>query len=215
MAIAAVDVESVKNYDHIQSTFAELLSNRLEALNMDSDLPWFEEEFDDKNLSFQSSDIVCLPTINVTERLTHIERHIQQLDVKMELILSKLSAVPCNSVAASAPMAPVYTVPAEHPSSLSPDTPSPASSPSRFQFVCPLCCKAQFTPKSHCEHLRNVIGNGVHNCRFISDHTRHQHILRLFGSAEQFVKWYYIGLPLILSNALCQVLFIHAIKCRQ
>ena len=67
---------------------------------------------------------------------------------------------------------------------------SSSASPKEFQFVCPLCQKIQFTPKSHCEHLRNVVSEGNHNCRFILDLPLHNRILVLWGSADNFVRWY-------------------------
>ena len=67
---------------------------------------------------------------------------------------------------------------------------SQCASPKEFQFVCPLCQKPQFTPKSHCEHLRNVVSDGNHNCRFILEHPLHDRILVLWGSADNFVRWY-------------------------
>jgi hypothetical protein len=67
---------------------------------------------------------------------------------------------------------------------------SPCASPKEFQFVCPLCHKPQFTPKSHCEHLRNVVSDGNHNCRFILDHPLHDRISVMWGSADNFVRWY-------------------------
>jgi hypothetical protein len=67
---------------------------------------------------------------------------------------------------------------------------SHCASPKEFQFVCPLCHKPQFTPKSHCEHLRNVVSDGNHNCRFILEHPLHDRISVLWGSADKFVRWY-------------------------
>jgi hypothetical protein len=67
---------------------------------------------------------------------------------------------------------------------------SPSASPSEFQFVCPLCLKPQFTPKSHCEHLRNVVGDGNHICRFVAEHSLHDRVQQLWGCPEQFVRWY-------------------------
>lgn len=63
-------------------------------------------------------------------------------------------------------------------------------SPGRFQFTCPLCLKPQFTPKSHCEHLRNVVGDGNHHCRFVAEHTLHDRVQKLWGCPERFVRWY-------------------------
>lgn len=67
---------------------------------------------------------------------------------------------------------------------------SPSLSPSSgFHFVCPLCLRSQMTPKSHCEHLRRVISDGLHNCRFLADHALHNNVLARFQSAESFVRW--------------------------
>ena len=63
-------------------------------------------------------------------------------------------------------------------------------SPGRFEFTCPLCLKPQFTPKSHCEHLRNVVGVGNHNCRFVAEHALHDRVQKLWGCPERFVRWY-------------------------
>ena len=67
---------------------------------------------------------------------------------------------------------------------------SPSASPGRFQFVCPLCLKSQFTPKSHCEHLRNVVSDGNHNCRFLAEHALHDRLQQLWGHPEHFIRWY-------------------------
>ena len=80
---------------------------------------------------------------------------------------------------------------------------SPLASPDRFQFVCPLCLKSQFTPKSHCEHLRNAIDEGIHVCRFNPEHAVHVKLLQLFGSSEYFVRWWASRLSCLLLLTIC------------
>jgi hypothetical protein len=75
-----------------------------------------------------------------------------------------------------------------------------AVSPSHRLFQCPLCLKHQRTLKSHCEHLKNAVGDGVRMCRFDSEHSRHDRIVRLFGSGEVFVQWYYMCLWSLLAS---------------
>jgi hypothetical protein len=124
-------------------------------------------------------------------RLEKLEQDVVQLQRGIDVIISRLPEVAPMSprrtaLSSAAPLSPLRTastivlVSAES---------SPTSSP-RFQFVCPLCFRPQLTPKSHCEHIRNAAAEGVHHCRFNSDHNRHARILEVWGSADCFVKWY-------------------------
>ena len=74
----------------------------------------------------------------------------------------------------------------------SPAVRSPMSSPSspgRFAFQCPICSHPQYTPKSHCGHIRKLIDESGY-CRLRNDVTFHVNILRQFGAVSQFVAWY-------------------------
>lgn len=108
-----------------------------------------------------------------------------KFDFLQQVILSRLPSGPAAPLSPLSPLSPRSALQSPHSSQAS----SNASSPLRFQFACPLCLKPQLTPKSHCEHVRNAAGDGVHHCRFIPEHHRHARILQLWGSGAAFVKW--------------------------
>lgn len=66
---------------------------------------------------------------------------------------------------------------------------STPSSPKGFAFRCPVCTKPQYTPKSHCGHIRNVV-DGTGYCSFRPDVPFHVQILTCFGSSQRFAGWY-------------------------
>ena len=66
---------------------------------------------------------------------------------------------------------------------------SPASPKGGFAFRCPLCTKPQYTPKSHCGHVRNVVDSTGY-CHFRQDVPFHGQVLAHFGNASSFVNWY-------------------------
>jgi hypothetical protein len=67
---------------------------------------------------------------------------------------------------------------------------SPASPSRTYAFRCPICVKPQYTPKSHCNHMRKLVSDTQGNCWFRSDVAFHTGILRCHGNASQFVSWY-------------------------
>ena len=67
---------------------------------------------------------------------------------------------------------------------------SPASPSRTYAFRCPICMKPQYTPKSHCNHMRKLVSDTHGNCWFRSDVAFHTGILRCHGNASQFVSWY-------------------------
>ncbi len=67
---------------------------------------------------------------------------------------------------------------------------SPASPSRAYAFRCPICMKPQYTPKSHCNHMRKLVSDGQGYCCFRSDVAFHAGILRCHGNASQFVSWY-------------------------
>ena len=67
---------------------------------------------------------------------------------------------------------------------------SPATPSRTYAFRCPICMKPQYTPKSHCNHMRKLVSVGQGNCWFRSDVAFHAAILRCHGNASQFVSWY-------------------------
>jgi hypothetical protein len=67
---------------------------------------------------------------------------------------------------------------------------SPASPSRAYAFRCPICMKPQYTPKSHCSHMRKLVSDGQGYCCFRSDVAFHAGILRCHGNASQFVSWY-------------------------
>lgn len=74
----------------------------------------------------------------------------------------------------------------------SPSLRSPVSSPSspgRFPFQCPICSHPQYTPKSHCGHIRKLL-DGTGYCRFRDDVHFHCAVLQHFGNVAMFVSWY-------------------------
>ncbi len=67
---------------------------------------------------------------------------------------------------------------------------SSPSSPNSFAFVCPVCANPQYTPKSHCGHVRKLVDGGSGYCRMRSDVQFHADIVRHFGDVAGFVNWY-------------------------
>jgi hypothetical protein len=72
-----------------------------------------------------------------------------------------------------------------------PSSGSSSTSPAgdKFQFQCPVCLKPQYTPKSHCGHVRNLL-DGTGYCFLRPDVPFHEGILHCFGSVAAFVSWY-------------------------
>jgi len=68
------------------------------------------------------------------------------------------------------------------------DNSSPAS-PGRFSFRCPICTKPQYTPKSHCGHIRKLV-DGTGYCCMRGDVPFHAGIMTCFGNVQNFVSWY-------------------------
>jgi hypothetical protein len=58
-----------------------------------------------------------------------------------------------------------------------------------FAFRCPLCTKPQYTPKSHCGHIRNIV-DGTGFCFLRRDVPFHFQILEYFRSPKTFAGWY-------------------------
>jgi hypothetical protein len=129
-------------------------------------------------------DAVALPApvmpCSCSARLKKLEDKVEEVQQVLNVIMSRLPSGPFTPPSPLSPRS-AHSTPHSSPASNS-------SSP-RFQFVCPLCLKAQLTPKSHCEHVRNAADDGVHHCRFIPEHHRHARILQVWGSASCFVKW--------------------------
>lgn len=73
---------------------------------------------------------------------------------------------------------------------LVPSSGSSPSSPNCFAFVCPVCANPQYTPKSHCGHVRKLVDGGSGYCRMRSDVQFHADIMRHFGDVAGFVNWY-------------------------
>jgi hypothetical protein len=131
---------------------------------------------------------------SVLHRMDRLEAAVLGLHCKMNTIIDRLPAlsapqrgsVPQSGSRLAAPMSSSRVVR----SARSRGSSSSVSPMIQHEFVCPLCCKPQQTPKSHCEHIRNIVADGYHHCRLDSEHTRHAGILAVFGSAEAFVSWY-------------------------
>lgn len=66
---------------------------------------------------------------------------------------------------------------------------SPGSPSGGYAFRCPVCMKPQYSPKSHCNHLRRIADPQGY-CFLRSDVPFHNGILRCHGSASQFISWY-------------------------
>lgn len=146
----------------------------------DRDVPYYGETYD----CGSQNDIMA-----IAKRLHSLENYVVKLDEKLEFLVQHAQAsvpasVPVQRFSFSAPMSPLSSS-----SSLTSTHSSPSPS-NRFNFQCPLCLVPQFTPKSHCEHLRNTIDPGVHVCRFDEEHKRHDRIIKLWGSGTAFVRWY-------------------------
>jgi hypothetical protein len=172
----------------VESLFAQLVAQRLRSLNRSSRMS------DDSAFGMFDSDGDAFPLYNdlpttsadIVHRLTNLEVTVASMAADLKTILMKLSPVAVGQVRGREPEVDAVTFKSQCTSS---DSSQPAS-PIGFQFMCPLCLKPQQTPKSHCEHLKNTVGDGVHNCRFIPEHSRHAKILTTFKSAQTFVAWY-------------------------
>ena len=84
--------------------------------------------------------------------------------------------------------------PERAPAAASPKTPlSNSMSPltGRFEFICPLCTRVQYTPKSHCGHIRKILDcQSSHFCQFRVDIPFHASIIHVWGDVSNFVDWY-------------------------
>ena len=180
--------------------FAQLVSHRLRSLS--EQLPMEPHYFDADAARFYDDgspfDFPCASSHE--KRLASLESIVAVMAVDLKTILARLPAQPqCDVVIAPELVVPKNSAPVcstirkvrrSRESSQSSTEQSPVASPLQFQFVCPLCLKPQQTPKSHCEHLKNAVDDGVHVCRFVQEHTRHSRILELFGNGLVFVQWY-------------------------
>jgi hypothetical protein len=171
----------------VESLFVELVAHRLRSLNRTprmSDASAFEL-FDADLDTFSLYNDIPTSSVEVVRRLSNLERAVSSMAADMKTILKQLTPVDVGQVRGRGP-----EVVASSKLPCSSSSSSPSASPKGFQFVCPLCLKGQLTPKSHCEHLKHTVDDGVHVCRFIQEHSRHDKILKSFSSAEQFVSWY-------------------------
>jgi hypothetical protein len=187
-----------------ENLFVQLVSRRLQLMQHHNIEPWdspsrgmvfnpmdasYDSESSAMDLPGSGGSCLCGP------RLDKLEKDVSRLQRGIDVIISRLpnsSAEGAGFVAA--PMTTTVFSPSSlfrtaSTSSLTSSDCSLSSSP-RFEFTCPLCFKPQFTPKSHCEHMRNTRADGVHICRFNYDHNRHARILQVWGSADCFVRWY-------------------------
>jgi hypothetical protein len=191
-----------------ENLFVQLVSRRLQLMQHDNIEPWDSPTrgmFFSHNSCDSDSSAMDLPGSGGSclcgRRLDKLEQDVSQLQRGIDVIISRLPGSSAESAGVvAAPMTPRHSVlqssaPSSpglrtaSTSSLSSSDCSSSSSP-RFEFTCPLCFKAQFTPKSHCEHIKNTIADGVHLCRFNYDHNRHARILQVWGSGDCFVRWY-------------------------
>ena len=185
--------------------FGQMLAYRLQKVVSKSQMSDYYEDFFRRDSMFEPES----STVPVTSRLDNLETEVHSLQAKMDLLLSRFLAEPRLSPEQIAVMSPARATAGSN-STSSPSSPSirgggirkkPRSHPSSsdgsdptspnvlgFQFVCPLCLKPQYTPKSHCEHVKHTVSEGVHNCRCILEHSKHSHIIRRFGSASIFVR---------------------------
>jgi hypothetical protein len=186
--------------------FAQLVSHRLRSLSeqlpMEADFfnaldPRYYDDAGPFDFQYASShekrlatleSIVAVMAVDVKTILARLPVAQSQCDergIAPEFVVRKDSAPVCSTI---------RKVRRSRESSQSSTEQSPVASnistPLQFQFVCPLCLKPQQTPKSHCEHLKNTVDEGVHVCRFVQEHTRHSLILELFGNGLVFVQWY-------------------------
>lgn len=167
----------------VECLFAQLVSRRLELWSQASPMSHaqlFDQEYSDGYpFDFPS------PSVDIGLRLSKLETAVESIDVKMVKILQLLTL--SEDVGQVRARAPEVVAPSKSHSSSRGS--SSSVSPEGFQFVCPLCLKPQLTPKSHCEHLKNSVGSGVHNCRFVPEHNRHNRIVTIFDSPDVFVQW--------------------------
>jgi hypothetical protein len=164
-----------------EKLFAELVASSLRE-RMDSD--WAGHHFD---LPDAISDRVAV----LENSLVDLKYDVASIKDSVQFIANALG-VRSSQSHQSQFVAPTVTpsaliVPAQ--ASLSPDS-SPASpGSSGYAFRCPICTKPQYSPKSHCGHMRRLAdGNGY--CSLRQDVGFHAGIVRCHGSVSQFVTWY-------------------------
>jgi hypothetical protein len=167
----------------VEFLFAQIVSRRLELWSPASRMSHahaFDQDYsDDFPFDFPS------PSVDIGLRLSKLETAVESIDDRMGQILRLLThSAALGQVRERDPD--VVSPSKSHNSSRGS---SSSVSPEGFQFVCPLCLKPQLTPKSHCEHLKNSVGSGVHVCRFVPEHNRHNRIVTIFDSPDVFVQW--------------------------
>jgi hypothetical protein len=184
-----------------ENHFVQLVSTRLRSAMANPDYWCMDDDVSHIGLElpvFSDSD-----NVHLHHRLTVLETTVLRMENKLNVIVDALCPAAGSSESRNVavhhspkvqlpncPLSPVRRVPGRLDVASGTSSSSPSASPGRFQFVCPLCNKPQFTPKSHCEHLRNVVDDGNHLCRFVADYPLHDRIISLWGSSDHFVRWY-------------------------
>ena len=171
-----------------ETLFAQMLAHRLRTVST-SQMSDFESDLFSEPYHYYSEQ-ASVRIVNT--RLGKLETSVERLESKMDAILARLTAAPVLSPERAALLAQSPARRGIRKKHVRSDSDGSASPALGHQWVCPLCLKPQNTPKSHCEHLKNAVEvGGVHRvCRFVEEHTRHQLISQIFGSGENFVRWY-------------------------
>jgi hypothetical protein len=184
-----------------ENHFVQLVSTRLRSAMANPEY-WYMGD-DVSNIGIELPDFRNGDNVDLHHRLTDLENTVSRMESKLNVIVEALCPEAGGSVSHNVavhhspqvqlphcPMSPVRRFPGRPDVASGTSSSSPSASPSQFQFVCPLCNKPQFTPKSHCEHLRNVVDDGNHLCRFVAEYPLHDRIVSLWGSSDNFVRWY-------------------------
>jgi hypothetical protein len=150
---------------------------------------YMEGEGDMINDTTSSSSAYDLASPSYMRRLENLEQAMHRVERALELIIAR---IPAQSPQSEAPPASPSVARNASSSSSSPTTQQP-----RYSFLCPLCRHPQFTPKSHCEHVRKTVttvaGVNAAVCQFLppeQSSPASNRIREVFGSASNFVAWY-------------------------
>ena len=166
-----------------ENLFVELVAKGLKFRQME---PWHDPDVRDFGDDSVDGDFGgSFDFRNVANRLHSLETYVVKLDAKLDFLVQCQQQQQAHVAEVRVPLSSAPRSPMS--SSSTHTSPSPSN---RHNFQCPLCLVPQFTPKSHCEHMRNTVDSGAHNCRFDAEHKRHDHILKLWGSGTAFVRWY-------------------------
>ena len=172
---------------HDEKLFVDLVSSLLRD-RMDSDWEGTGFELPDSTLSRVAvlENMIDVLRMDVASIKSNVELLVNALESRSSQAHLQQCVLPFVAPSSTPPPPTTFG----HASlSLSPGS-SPASPVgSGYAFRCPICTKPQYTPKSHCGHIRKL-ADGSSYCSLRADVAFHAGILRCHGSVSQFIAWY-------------------------